>query len=157
MVRVIAEDGEQVGIMAVSEALKLARERGLDLVEVAPQARPPVCRVMDYGRYRYEQAKRLRKAKQKAHQVHLKEIKMRPKIGEHDLQTKIEHAREFLAKRDKVKFTVRFRGREIVHIQFGEELLRKVVVELQDVASVEVPIRREGYVLTMVLSARATG
>jgi translation initiation factor IF-3 len=156
MVRLIGENGEQVGIMAISEALKLARERGLDLVEVAPQGRPPVCRIMDYGRYRYEQSKRLRKAKQKAHQVHLKEIKMRPKIGDNDFTVKLNHARAFLEKRDKVKFTVRFRGREIVHIEFGEELLRRVSAGLQDVAVVEVPIRREGYVLTMVVAAKGS-
>ncbi|MFH1143938.1 MAG: translation initiation factor IF-3 [Candidatus Eisenbacteria bacterium] len=153
MVRVIGDNGEQIGIMAVSDALKLAREQGLDLVEVAPQARPPVCRVMDYGRYRYEQSKRLRKAK-KSHQSQLKEIKLRPKIGDHDLLTKLNHAREFFEKRDKVKFTVRFRGREIVHIEFGEILLRRVMAELQEVAVVEVPIRREGYVLTMVMTPK---
>jgi len=157
MVRVIGENGEQIGIMAVSDALKLAREQSLDLVEVAPQARPPVCRILDYGRYRYEQSKRVRKAKQKAHQVQLKEIKMRPKIGAHDFAVKVGHARDFLAKRNKVKFTIRFRGREIVHQEFGEELLRKTIEQLQDVAVVESPIRREGYVLTMVVGPKASG
>ncbi len=154
MVRVIGEDGSQVGIMAVSEALKLAREKELDLVEVAPLARPPVCRIMDYGRYQYEQSKRLRKAKQKAHQTQLKEVKMGPKIGEHDFLVKLKHAREFLGNRDKVKFTIRFRGREIMHMEFGESLIERAVVELQDVAVIEAPRRREGHLLTIVLSPK---
>jgi translation initiation factor IF-3 len=154
MVRVIGEDGSQIGIMAVSEALRMARDKELDLVEVAPQARPPVCRVMDYGRYQYEQSKRLRKARQKMHQAQLKEVKMSPKIEEHDFQTKLRHAREFLEKRDKVKFIVRFRGREIVHLEFGEALLRKAMQELQDVAVVESALRREGHLLTLVMSPK---
>lgn len=154
MVRVIDEQGEQVGVMPVSEAIRLAKERDSDLVEVAPQARPPVCRIMDYGRYKYEQAKRLRKAKQKSHQTQLKEIKMRPKIGDHDFLVKVGHAREFLEKRDKVKFSVRFRGREIVHTEFGERLLRRALELLEEVAVVESAIRMEGYMLTMVLAPR---
>ncbi|MBM3317770.1 MAG: translation initiation factor IF-3 [Candidatus Eisenbacteria bacterium] len=154
MVRVVDEQGEQVGVMAVSEALRLAKERDSDLVEVAPMARPPVCRIMDYGRYKYEQAKRLRKAKQKTHQAQLKEIKMRPKIGEHDYQVKVGHAREFLAKRDKVKFSVRFRGREIVHLEFGERILRRVIEDLEGLATVESGIRQEGHTMTMVVSPR---
>ena len=155
MVRVIDGEGAQVGVMPVSEALKLARERESDLVEVAPMARPPVCRIMDYGRYKYEQSKRLRKAKQKAHQAQLKEIKMRPKIGEHDYQVKVSHAREFLANHDKVKFSVRFRGREIVHQEFGYNLLQRAIKDLEEVASVESPIRQEGYILAMVLAPRS--
>jgi translation initiation factor IF-3 len=154
MVRVIAEDSAQLGVMAVSEALKLAREKGIDLVEVAPMARPPVCRIMDYGRYQYEQSKRLRKQRQKAHQSQLKEVKMGPKIEEHDFQTKVRHAREFLEERDKVKFSVRFRGREIMHMEFGEALLRRVMEELSEVAVVESPPRREGYLLTLVVSPK---
>jgi translation initiation factor IF-3 len=153
-VRVIDEAGAQVGVMAVAEALKLAREQEYDLVEVAPLARPPVCRIMDYGRYKYELSKRQRKAKQKAHQSELKEIKMRPKIGDHDYQTKVRHAREFLEKHDKVKFSVRFRGREIVHQEFGRVLLERAILDLADVASVEASIRPEGYLLTMVLAPR---
>jgi translation initiation factor IF-3 len=154
MVRVIGEDSSQLGVMAVSEALKLAREKGIDLVEVAPMARPPVCRIMDYGRYQYEQSKRLRKQRQKAHQSQLKEVKMSPKIEEHDFQTKVRHAREFLEERDKVKFSVRFRGREIMHMEFGEALLRRVMEELREVAVVESPPRREGYLLTLVVSPK---
>jgi len=157
MVRVIGEDGSQVGVMSSSDALRLAREQELDLVEVAPQARPPVCRIMDYGRYQYEQSKRLRKARQKAHQTQLKEVKMSPKIEENDFKTKVRHAREFLENRDKVKFVVRFRGREIMHMEFGEALLRRAGEELQDVGVVESPPRREGRLLTLVLSPKHAG
>ena len=154
MVRVVDEDGNQVGIISVADALKMARERDLDLVQVAANARPPVCRIMDYGKYKYEFSKRQRKAKQKSHQTHLKEVKMGVKIGDHDLQTKLNKAREFLEKRDKVKFTVRFRGREIVHKGLGEDLLRKAQAELEDVAVVEVPIRLEGRFLSMMVAPK---
>lgn len=154
MVRVVDEEGNQVGIIAVSEALKMARERDLDLVEVAANARPPVCRIMDYGKYKYEYSKRQRKAKQKAHQTHLKEVKMGVKIGDHDLQTKLNKARQFLEKRDKVKFTVRFRGREIVHKELGEQLLQRAQEALADVAVVEVPIRLEGRFLSMMVAPK---
>lgn len=156
MVRVVDAEGGQVGVMAIADALRLARDQGYDLVEVAPQARPPVCRIMDYGRYKYEQSKRLRKARQKTHQTQLKEVKMRPKIGEHDFQVKLNHARQFLEKRDKVKFTVRFRGREIVHLEFGQRLLLRMAEELEEVSTVEVAPRREGHTLTMVVSPRST-
>lgn len=157
MVRVVDEEGNQVGIIAVSDALGMAKERELDLVEVAPNARPPVCRIMDYGKYKYEYAKRQRKAKQKAHQTHLKEVKMGVKIGDHDLQVKLDRARKFLGKRDKVKFTVRFRGREIVHKDLGEVLLRRVIADLEDVAVVEVSIRLEGRFLSMMMAPKSTG
>lgn len=157
MVRVISDDGSQVGVMTAAEALRLAREQELDLVEVAPMARPPVCRIMDYGRYQYEQSKRLRKARQKAHQAQLKEVKMSPKIEENDFKTKVRHAREFLEARDKVKFVVRFRGREIMHMEFGEALLKRAGEELQDVATIESPTRREGRLLTLVLSPKHGG
>lgn len=157
MVRVIGEDGSQIGVMTVSDAMRMARDQELDLVEVAPTARPPVCRVMDYGRYQYEQSKRLRKARQKAHQAQLKEVKMSPKIEENDFQTKVRHAREFLEGRDKVKFSVRFRGREIMHMEFGEALLQRAIVALQDVAVVESPPRREGRLLTLVVSPKHGG
>ncbi|MBD3236909.1 MAG: translation initiation factor IF-3 [Candidatus Eisenbacteria bacterium] len=155
MVRVVDEDGTQVGVMAVADAIRMAREKGLDLVEVAAQARPPVCRIMDYGRYKYELSKRQRKARQKAHQTILKEVKMSPKIGEHDLQVKLRHAREFLEKRDKVKFTVRFRGREITHMEFGQAILQRIAEELEDVAVVESSMRRERNLLSMVMAPRA--
>jgi translation initiation factor IF-3 len=150
-VRVIADDGTQVGVLPVREALALAQSKGLDLVEVSPTARPPVCRIMDYGKFKYEQNRRARKAKKKQHQMQLKEIKMRPKIEEHDYGFKLQHAREFLESRDKVKFTVTFRGREIAHQDIGHKLIQRAIADLAEIASVESPPRSEGRTLTTVL------
>ena len=150
-VRVIADDGTQVGVLPVKEALTLAQSKGLDLVEVSPTARPPVCRIMDYGKFKYEQNRRARKAKKKQHQMQLKEVKMRPKIEEHDYNFKVQHAREFLEGRDKVKLTVTFRGREIAHQEIGHRLIQKVIAALADVSTVESPPRSEGRTLTSVL------
>jgi translation initiation factor IF-3 len=150
-VRLIAEDGEPVGIVATPEALAIARERGLDLVEVAPTSRPPVCKLMDYGRYRYEESKKARVAKKKQHVTQLKEVKLRPKIEAHDWEVKVRNARRFLGARDKVKFTVMFRGREQSHPELGERLLRRVAEELQEIATVELPPKREGRTMTMVM------
>jgi translation initiation factor IF-3 len=150
-VRVIADDGQQVGVLPVREALTLAQSKGLDLVEVSPTARPPVCRIMDYGKFKYEQNRRARKAKKKQHQMQLKEIKMRPKIEEHDYGFKMEHAREFLLSRDKVKVTVTFRGREIAHQDIGYRLIQKVIAGLADVSSVESSPRSEGRTINAVL------
>jgi len=150
-VRVIADDGTQVGVLPVREALALAQSKGLDLVEVSPTARPPVCRIMDYGKFKYEQNRRARKAKKKQHHMQLKEIKMRPKIEEHDYSFKLQHAREFLEQRDKVKFTVTFRGREIAHQDIGHKLIQKAIADLAEIASVESPPRSEGRTLTTVL------
>jgi len=150
-VRVIGDDGEQIGILPTREALQMAQEKGLDLVEVSPMARPPVCRVMDYGKFKYEQSKRERVARKKQHVVHLKEIKLRPKIEEHDYTTKLRLARDFLLEKDKVKFTVTFRGREVAHPERGRSLLEKVLAELADVASAETVVRAEGRMLTVTL------
>jgi translation initiation factor IF-3 len=150
-VRVIGDDGEQIGILTTREALQMAQEKGLDLVEVSPTARPPVCRIMDYGKFKYEQSKRERVARKKQHVVHLKEIKLRPKIEGHDYETKLRLAREFLGERDKVKFTVTFRGREVAHPERGRNLLEKVLTELADVASAETVVRAEGRMLTVTL------
>jgi len=150
-VRVIGDDGQQVGVVTTREALTMAQSRGLDLVEVSPTARPPVCRIMDYGKFKYEQNRRARKAKKKQHQMQLKEIKMRPKIEDHDYQFKVNHAREFLEERDKVKITVTFRGREIAHQDLGHRLIQKVIASLADVATVETPPRNEGRTLLAVL------
>jgi len=155
MVRVVGEDGSQLGVVPISEALGMARARELDLVEVAPQAKPPVCRIMDYGRYKYELSKRMRKARQKAHQAQIKEVKMGVKIGDHDFMVKVNQARGFLQKRDKVKFTIRFRGREIQHRDLGDDLLRRVVQELSQDATVEVPIRLEGRFLMLLLTPKS--
>ncbi len=154
-VRVIGDDGQQVGVLPVREALALAQSKGLDLVEVSPTARPPVCRIMDYGKFKYEQNLRARKAKKKQHHTHLKEIKMRPKIDDHDYGFKMRHAREFLGERDKVKFTITFRGREMAHTEIGHELMKRILTELADVAIVEAPPRQEGRSITSVVMPRA--
>jgi len=129
----------------------MAQAKGLDLVEVSPTARPPVCRIMDYGKFKYEQSRKARKAKKKQHVTHLKEIKMRPKIEEHDYGFKMDHAREFLNERDKVKFTIMFRGREMAHQDIGRRLVERIVADLTDIATVEIPPRSEGRSLTMVV------
>ena len=137
--------------MRSAAANKLAEEAELDLVEIAPQASPPVCRIMDYGKYKYEQSRKARKAKKKQHVTHLKEIKMRPKIEEHDYGFKMDHAREFLAARDKVKFTIMFRGREMAHQEIGRRLVDRIITDLTELATVETPARSEGRTLTMVV------
>jgi translation initiation factor IF-3 len=154
-IRVVDDEGAQLGIMSSRDALTLARERGLDLVEVSPLASPPVCRIMDYGKFKYEQNLRARKAKKKQHHTHLKEIKMRPKIDDHDYDFKLRHARDFLGDRDKVKFTITFRGREIAHTEIGHELMKRIMAELQDVAIVETPPRQEGRSITAVVMPKA--
>jgi len=152
---VIGDDGEQVGVLAVREALTMAQSRGLDLVEVSPTARPPVCRIMDYGKFKYEQNRRARKAKKKQHQMQLKEIKMRPKIDEHDYEFKVQHARDFLGGRDKVKVTVTFRGREMAHQEIGHKLIQRVLADLVEISTVESPPRSEGRTLSAVLMPKA--
>ncbi len=131
-VRVIDENGEQMGILDPRDAVREAESRELDLVEVAPQAVPPVCRIMDYGKYRYEQKRRARESRKHQHTVTLKEIKFRPKIDKHDFEYKANHVREFLAAGNKVKVTIMFRGREMAHPEFGQEILRKVVEATAD-------------------------
>jgi len=153
-VRVIDVDGEQVGIVPTDEARAMAEEKGLDLVEVAPNSRPPVCRIMDYGKYKYEQARKAKEAKKKQHVIHVKEIKMRPKIEEHDFGFKLRHARRFLADGDKVKFTLRFRGREMTHPELGERVLERVKQELDELGAVESDIRKEGRTMTMLIGPR---
>ncbi len=150
-VRVIADDGQQIGVIATSEALAMAQEKGLDLVEVQATARPPVCRIMDFGKYKYEQSKKDRSARKRQHVMHLKEVKLRPKIEGHDYETKLGHARSFLVGRDKVKFTLQFRGREIAYPERGRALLQRVVQDLADVGTPEGYPRSEGRVLTLTL------
>src|SRR5262245_9489457 len=143
-VRVIGDDGQQVGVLAVRDAPALAQSKGLDLVEVSPTARPPVCRSMDSGKFKSEQNLRAPKAKQQQHHTQLKEIKMRPKIDDHDYCFKIRHARDFITERDKVKFTITFRGREMAHTEIGHQLVKRILEDLQDIALIEVPPRQEG-------------
>lgn len=140
--------------MGIREALAYAQERQLDLVEVSPTAKPPVCRVMDFGKFKYEQNKKQQKAKRKQHVTHLKEVKLRPKIEEHDYRFKVEHGRRFLELHDKVKFTVTFRGRELAHPEAGHRLLEKVVKDLEGVGQVEIPARMEGRSMVLLMVPR---
>lgn len=151
-VRLIGADGEQLGIVPFREALQMAEEKGLDLVEVAPQARPVVCRIMDYGRYKYEQSKREKESRKKQHVVSLKEVKMRPNIEEHDFHVKARNAMRFLKGGDKVKATLMFRGREIVHPHLGQQLLLKLAQEVKDMATVERQPKLEGRNMIMILA-----
>ena len=152
--RVIDPDGNQLGVVPTEKALATAVEFGLDLVEVSPTANPPVCKIMDYGRYKYEQTKKRQEAKKKQSAFQLKEIKVRPKTGDHDLMTKIGHIRKFIDKKDKVKVTVIFRGREITLSFLGREVLSKIVEEIQDVAIVEQEPKFEGRTLMLVLAPK---
>ncbi|MDZ7291160.1 MAG: translation initiation factor IF-3 [candidate division KSB1 bacterium] len=143
-VRLIGPDGEQIGIVPTHEALSRAEAAELDLVEVAPNADPPVCRIMDYGKYRYEQSKREKDSRKKAAVIHVKEIRFRPKIEEHDFNFKIKHARTFIEAGDKVKVTMTFRGREMMHQQFGQEVMNRMIEQLSDIAKTERPPQMEG-------------
>jgi len=153
-IRVISPDGEQLGIMTVPAALEKAGEYGLDLVEVAPNSTPPVCRIMDYGKYRYEQAKKMHLAKKKQTNIVIKEIKFRPKTDEHDFQFKLRHIKRFLEARNKVKVVIFFRGREIVYKDRGREILSRVREELNDIALVENEPRFEGRTMFMMLAPK---
>ncbi|GBC92333.1 Translation initiation factor IF-3 [bacterium HR15] len=150
----IDENGKQIGVMHIRRALKIAQERGLDLVEVAPNANPPVCRILDYGRYRYEQEKLAKESKRKHKQAEVKTIRLRPNIGAHDIETKVRNAREFLQDGDKVKFIVIFRSREIGRPQMGETLLKKVADALQEEGTIERPPSMDGRQMVMVLAPR---
>lgn len=150
--RLIDEEGAQVGVLPLRDALLMAEERGLDLVEVAPNAVPPVCRIMDYGKFRYEQTKKEREARKNQKQVELKEVRLKPKTDDHDLDVKSKQARRFLLDGDKVKFTVRFRGREIFHPDIGVQMLEQMAEELRDVAVVEQRPLMEGKALSLLLA-----
>jgi translation initiation factor IF-3 len=153
-VRVIADDGAQLGVLSIDEALAAAQERGLDLVEVAPLARPPVVKIMDYGKFKFEQAKAARAAKKKQHVIHLKEVKYRPGIDDHDFDFKTRHAREFLESGNKVKVTMMYRGRQMAHIELGREVLDRVAIELKDIGKIEQEPRLEGRNMSMVLAPK---
>ena len=152
--RVIANNGDQLGVLTVDEALALAQEQGLDLVEVAPLARPPVVKIMDYGKFKFEQAKAARAAKKKQHVIHLKEVKYRPGIDDHDFEFKTRHAREFLTDGNKVKVTMMFRGRQMAHTELGREVLDRVAAELKDIGKIEQDPKLEGRNMTMVLAPK---
>ena len=153
-VRVITDTGEQLGVLPIEEALSAAAERGLDLVEVAPTARPPVVKIMDYGKYKFEEAKAARAAKKKQHVIQLKEVKYRPGIDDHDFDFKTRHAREFLLEGNKVKVTMMFRGRQITHLEFGKAVLDRVAVALADVGKIEQDAKLEGRNMMMVVAPK---
>ena len=150
--RVITPDGEQAGILPIERALEMAEEMGLDLVEVAPMARPPVCRIMDYGKFKYEEQRQQREARKRQHHVLIKEVKMRPGIEEHDFEFKMRHARRFLEEGNKVKLTMMFRGRQVTHPEFGRQVLDRASGLLQEVSKVEAHPQMEGKSMTMVLA-----
>lgn len=151
-VRVIDAEGEQLGVMQTQAALEMALEQGLDLVEVSPTARPPVCRIMDFGKYKYELSKKQKQSKKKQHTTQVKEVKLRPKTEEHDFQFKKRHAEEFLEKHHKVKFTLMFRGRELDHKERGFQMLERMAKELEGVGAVEREARFEGRIMVMYMA-----
>jgi len=148
---VIGVDGEQFGILSTDEALSRAAAANYDLVEIAPNAEPPVCRIMDYGKFKYEQSKKEKISRKRQTIIHVKEIRFRPKIENHDYEFKVKHARKFLEDGDKVKASVIFRGREMVHQEFGREVLRNMIEDLQDIAKVEHEPKMEGRILVTYL------
>ena len=152
--RLIDAEGKQIGVIPIEEALQAAEAAHLDLVEVSPTAKPPVCRIMDYGKFKYELAKKERISKKNRHVIHVKEIKMRSEISEHDFDFKIKHANEFLDRGDKVKFTLVFRGREILHREKGEAVLKRVAQTLEERALIEMDVRAEGRNLIMIMASR---
>ena len=154
-VRVIDDEGEQLGIMTPRDAMREAESRGFDLVEVAPKATPPVCRIMDYGKYRYEQKRRARESRKHQHTVSIKEIKYRPKIDKHDFEFKTNHVREFLSEGNKVRVTIMFRGREVAHQEFGREIIQRVVEATSDLCVGDhdmSQVKMEGRNMSLVLT-----
>ena len=155
-VRLVDEEGGKNGIVSTREALELAKERDLDLVEVSPNANPPVCKILNYGKYRFEQEKRLRDSRKAQKTLKLKEIRMQPKIGSGDLDTKAKHVQEFLDEGDKVKVTIRFRGRELAHTELGYDVLNEVLKRLTEGSyAIEKPAAMEGRFMSMTLNAKA--
>ena len=153
-VRVISETGEQLGIMSSEEALHIAEERDLDLVKIAPGSNPPVCKIMDYGKYRFEQSKREKEAKKNQHVIEVKEIRMSPSIGENDFNTKLKNGQKFLSGGDRLKVTVRFRGREMAHTNIGEQLLRDFAAKCADIANLDKQPKLEGRNMSIFLSPK---
>ena len=153
-IRLIGEDGEQLGIMSAREAMKIAQEAELDLVKIAPAAKPPVCKIIDYGKYKYEQARKEKEAKKKHTTVEVKEVRLSPNIYTNDLNTKINNSKKFISKGNKVKVTLRFRGREMAHVQQSKHILDDFAETLADVAVVEKPAKMEGRAMSMVLAEK---
>ncbi len=150
-VQVITNNGENLGIITISEAVSRAKEEGLDLIEIAPNAKPPVCKIMDMGKYKYDQQKKANKAKKKQKKIELKEIKLRPVTEVHDYTFKIKNAQKFISKGDKVKFTIKFRGRELQHTNLGNELMEKIKTDMQSIGKVELQPKFEGKQMIMVI------
>jgi len=150
----VGAESEQLGVMQVADALKKAEEAGLDLVEVAPTAVPPVCRIIDYSKYKYEQEKREKEARKKQRMVHTKEIRMGPKIGEHDYQFKLRNLEDFLKRGDKVKITMMFRGREMAHVDLGRKVLDRLASDISAIGEIEENPRLEGRFINMVIRAK---
>ena len=153
-VRVISDSGEQLGVLPVDQALAMAEDKGLDLVEVAPNARPPVVKIMDYGKFKFEEAKAAKAAKKKQHVIEIKEIKFRPGVADHDFEFKTRHMREFLTAGNKVKVTMMFRGRQMTRVELGKAVLDRVAETLADVGKIEFDARLEGRNLTMVMAPK---
>jgi translation initiation factor IF-3 len=153
-IRLMDANGEQVGIVRVAEGLRMAEDAGLDLVEIAPTAHPPVCRIMDYGKFRYQEQKKAQEAKAKQKVIQIKEVKFRPVTDENDYQTKMRNLVRFLSNGDKAKVTLRYRGREMAHQQFGQELLNRIRTELADISQVEHQPKLEGRQMIMVLAPK---
>lgn len=153
-IRLISENGEQLGIMSAREAMKIAQEAELDLVKIAPMAKPPVCKIIDYGKYKYEQTRKEKEARKKQKTVEVKEVRLSPNIDTNDLNTKINNAKKFIAKGNKVKVTLRFRGREMAHVQQSKHILDDFAETLADVAVVEKPAKMEGRAMSMVLAEK---
>ena len=153
-IRLIGEDGQQLGIMSSREAMKIAREAELDLVKIAPQAKPPVCKIIDYGKYRYELARKDKEAKKKQKTIEVKEVRLSPNIDSNDLNTKIASARKFIEKGNKVKVTLRFRGREMAHVQSSRHILDEFAKALEDIALVDKPAKMEGRSMAMFLTEK---
>ena len=154
-VSLIGEGGEQLGVFPIAEALSMAQDQDMDLVEVAPTANPPVCRVMDYGKFKYKQSKRAHEAKKNQKVVHLKEVKFRPNTDTHDYDFKLKHARRFLEAGDKAKIVIFFRGREIVHRENGQQLLERITKGLEEIAVVEQAPKQEGRTLRMIFAPKS--
>ena len=150
-VQVIASSGENLGILNTNEAISMAKEEGLDLIEIAPNAKPPVCKIIDIGKYKYDAQKKANQAKKKQKKIEVKEIKLRPVTETHDYQFKIKNAQKFISKGDKVKFTIRFKGRELQHSHLGQELMDKIKIDMQEVGKVELDPRFDGKQIIMVI------
>ena len=150
-VQVIASDGENLGILNTNEAISMAKNQGLDLIEIAPNANPPVCKIMDMGKYKYDAQKKANLAKKKQKIVSLKEIKMRPVTETHDYEFKVKNAKKFISKGDKVKFTIKFKGREMQHLDIGKNLMNRIIDDTKDIAKVETQPKFEGKQMTMII------